>query len=159
MTSIPHSAAIVIISIACYPLLRCLCSPLVARWLCLLTCFALLFTTLLGSFLFGETFDPQNIHRSRDSLKTSIYSLLIVTNLAVLPILYGLDKLLAKRKLTRIPEAVLHIPAFLGAAPGAFFSQRLFRHKTQKKAFQLVFTISAISSFGIYYLLFSSIIF
>lgn len=68
-------------------------------------------------------------------------------------VLYGIDK---KRALyngdlqqvgknvkntqkQRVSEAVLHFWAFLGGTPGAFIAQQLFRHKTQKRGFKIVF--------------------
>lgn len=47
------------------------------------------------------------------------------------------DKSLAKRNSWRISENVLLLLALLGPF-GAFFSMRVFRHKTQKLKFRLV---------------------
>ena len=54
-------------------------------------------------------------------------------------IAYGLDKRAAKRGRSRIPEAWLHGLELLGGWPGAFVGQRLFRHKTRKTSYQIVF--------------------
>lgn len=53
--------------------------------------------------------------------------------------LYGYDKAVAGGTRTRVPEAVLHGTALLGGSPAAFAAQLLFRHKTVKPSFQLVF--------------------
>ncbi len=52
---------------------------------------------------------------------------------------YGYDKLIAGRSMTRIPEWVLHGIAISGGSPTALLSQKLFRHKTAKKSFQIVY--------------------
>jgi uncharacterized membrane protein YsdA (DUF1294 family) len=52
---------------------------------------------------------------------------------------YGYDKRQAVVGGTRVPEVALHTAALLGGSPGALLGQRLFRHKTQKFSFQMVF--------------------
>jgi len=59
-------------------------------------------------------------------------------NVATL-ILYAYDKAIAGGTRLRVPEAVLHLLAFVGGTPAAFVSQRLFRHKTIKGSFQIAF--------------------
>lgn len=53
--------------------------------------------------------------------------------------LYGYDKTQALNSGLRIPEAVLHLLSVLGGSPGAFVAMRLFRHKTSKPRFQIIF--------------------
>ncbi len=53
--------------------------------------------------------------------------------------LYWRDKRSAMRSGSRIPEARLHLIELLGGWPGALLAQQLFRHKTRKRSFQLVF--------------------
>ena len=50
-------------------------------------------------------------------------------------VVYGLDKLYAKKKQWRIPEAHLILAAALFGAFGAFLGMRLFRHKTKHTKF------------------------
>ncbi len=52
---------------------------------------------------------------------------------------YGYDKSIAGRGVTRVPEVVLHLLTALGGSIGSFAGMQVFRHKTQKKSFQLVF--------------------
>lgn len=54
-------------------------------------------------------------------------------------IAYGLDKRRAVNGSRRVPEQTLHVMAFLGGWPGALLGQRLFRHKTKKTSFLIVF--------------------
>ena len=52
---------------------------------------------------------------------------------------YGFDKRRAAYAGERTPEAVLHLLELSGGWPGAFLAQRIFRHKTAKVPFQIVF--------------------
>ena len=63
---------------------------------------------------------------------------LAALNLVAL-LLYGYDKIMATTGRFRVPEGVLHLVALAGGAPGALAGQKLFRHKTRKGRFQLVF--------------------
>jgi len=56
-------------------------------------------------------------------------------------ILYGYDKRQAIVGGARIPELALHAGALLGGSPGALLGQGLFRHKTRKRRFQMVFAV------------------
>ena len=53
-------------------------------------------------------------------------------------VLYGIDKLKAKRGAWRIPEATLLLVAFLGGSLGAFLGMELFRHKTKHAKFKVL---------------------
>jgi uncharacterized membrane protein YsdA (DUF1294 family) len=52
---------------------------------------------------------------------------------------YGFDKRQARRGGRRVPEVVLHGLALAGGSAGAWLAMRLFRHKTVKGRFRLVF--------------------
>lgn len=67
-----------------------------------------------------------------------IYAWLVGVNVVVL-LLYGYDKRQAVVGGSRIPEVVLHAAALLGGSPGAALGQALFRHKTRKRRFRMVF--------------------
>ncbi|HAB01431.1 MAG TPA: hypothetical protein DCE25_00225 [Pseudomonas sp.] len=54
-------------------------------------------------------------------------------------LLYWQDKRQAVHGAWRIPEKVLHASDLLGGWPGALVAQQLFRHKTRKLSYQLVF--------------------
>lgn len=53
--------------------------------------------------------------------------------------LYRVDKRRAEEGGWRIPEATLHLAELLGGWPGAYLAQRVYRHKTSKATFQVVF--------------------
>ena len=74
-------------------------------------------------------------------------------NIATLA-LYGFDKRHARLGRGRVPEAVLHLFAALGGSPGALMGQQLFRHKTRKVSFQVIFwlIVAAQLTAVVYYL-------
>jgi uncharacterized membrane protein YsdA (DUF1294 family) len=53
--------------------------------------------------------------------------------------LYGHDKKQARTQGQRTPEKLLHGAELLGGWPGALVAQQVFRHKTRKFSYQLVF--------------------
>jgi uncharacterized membrane protein YsdA (DUF1294 family) len=53
--------------------------------------------------------------------------------------LYWSDKRKARAVSWRTPENVLHAVELAGGWPGALLAQQVFRHKTRKVSFQLVF--------------------
>lgn len=56
---------------------------------------------------------------------------------AVAFVIFGVDKLLAKAGMWRVPEAVLLLISFFGGAAGALAGMALFRHKTRKGKFTI----------------------
>ncbi len=63
-------------------------------------------------------------------------------------ILYAIDKAAARRGSRRIAENTLHLWSLLGGWPGALAAQRIFRHKTSKTSFQIVFWITVALNCG-----------
>ncbi|MNL07288.1 hypothetical protein D3C87_1279600 [compost metagenome] len=63
----------------------------------------------------------------------------IVSVLAFL--LYWSDKRKARLDRWRIPENVLHAVELAGGWPGALLAQQVFRHKTRKLSFQVLFWV------------------
>ena len=61
----------------------------------------------------------------------------IVSGLAFL--LYWSDKRKARLDRWRVPENLLHAVELAGGWPGALLAQQVFRHKTRKLSFQLLF--------------------
>jgi uncharacterized membrane protein YsdA (DUF1294 family) len=75
---------------------------------------------------------------------------------AALPISYGIfslasaacyarDKGKAERGEWRTPESFLHVLDLLGGWPGGLLAQRVFRHKTRKLSFQMIFWICTVA--------------
>ena len=56
--------------------------------------------------------------------------------------LYAIDKSAAMHGRQRTPESMLHAVALFGGWPGALLAQDLFRHKSRKVRFQVVFWIT-----------------
>lgn len=59
-------------------------------------------------------------------------------------LIYGWDKSSAKNGRWRTPEKTLHLLSLVGGWPGALAGQMIFRHKTSKKSFQVVFWITVV---------------
>lgn len=68
-------------------------------------------------------------------LPAAVYPLMSLVTFA----LYGYDKKQARAQGQRTPEKVLHAAEFLGGWPGALVAQQVFRHKTRKFSYQVVF--------------------
>lgn len=52
---------------------------------------------------------------------------------------FAFDKNQAVNNARRVPEIVLHCLSLAGGSPGAFLSMHLFRHKTIKGGFRILF--------------------
>lgn len=57
---------------------------------------------------------------------------------------YALDKSAAQNGRWRTRESTLHLLGLLGGWPGALVAQKLLRHKTRKRSFQLFFWSSVL---------------
>lgn len=56
-------------------------------------------------------------------------------------VMYGIDKWAARTDRWRTAEQTLHLVGLLGGWPGALLAQDVFRHKSRKAEFQVVFWI------------------
>ncbi len=74
---------------------------------------------------------------------------LIIINLLTF-FMYGLDKFLAKKHFTRIPEIVLLFLSLIGAPLGSILGMKLFHHKTKKIKFWIFNVITFIIYLYIY---------
>jgi uncharacterized membrane protein YsdA (DUF1294 family) len=52
---------------------------------------------------------------------------------------YGYDKSVAGHGVTRMPEIVLQALTAVGGTFGSFLGMQIFRHKTRKRSFRVVF--------------------
>jgi uncharacterized membrane protein YsdA (DUF1294 family) len=57
---------------------------------------------------------------------------------------YGFDKSAAMNGRWRTREGTLHLLSLLGGWPGALVAQQMFRHKSRKLEFQIVFWITVV---------------
>ena len=79
---------------------------------------------------------------------------------ATIGCLYLWDKIIAgSEKVIRVPELVLHTLALLGGSPIALLSQKIFRHKTSKKSFIVVYWLIVLIQVGIVVWFFKDILF
>lgn len=69
------------------------------------------------------------------NLSTSILIYLAAINLVTF-LVYGMDKLKAKKHWWRVPEATLLLLATVGGSVGAWVAMFLFHHKTLHKKFR-----------------------
>ena len=70
---------------------------------------------------------------------------LLLANVLTL-VIYGADKMAARKAWRRVPESTLLVFGVVGGWPGAIVGQQLFRHKTQKQPFKTWFIVSVIVS-------------
>ena len=66
---------------------------------------------------------------------------------------YGADKRAAVNGSWRIPEAHLHALEFLGGWLGAYIAQKVFRHKTKKKSFRIMFWLMLVLQLAAVYII------
>ena len=66
-----------------------------------------------------------------------VLSIMAAVNLFAF-VLYGVDKVKAKKGAWRIPEATLLLVAFLGGSFGALLGMEVFRHKTRHLKFRIL---------------------
>lgn len=64
-------------------------------------------------------------------------------------IVYGIDKLKAKRAWRRIPESTLLLLAFIGGSAGAWVGMNVWRHKTRHKKFRYCVPIFLLLHIGL----------
>jgi uncharacterized membrane protein YsdA (DUF1294 family)/cold shock CspA family protein len=69
--------------------------------------------------------------------------------------IYWMDKSAARAKNQRTPENTLHLLALLGGWPGAMIAQQLFRHKTTKKSFRVIFWVTVLANCAMFVWLFT----
>jgi uncharacterized membrane protein YsdA (DUF1294 family) len=62
---------------------------------------------------------------------------------------YHFDKSAAKSNRWRTRESFLHILSVMGGWPGALVAQRIFRHKSRKRSFQIVYWGTVAINFGL----------
>lgn len=79
-------------------------------------------------------------------IATIIIYLLVVNAITFLA--YWKDKRAAINKTWRVAEAMLHSLMFAGGTAGALAGQKILRHKTRKRSFQMKFWLLLILQLG-----------
>ncbi|CAA6823552.1 MAG: Cold-shock DNA-binding domain-containing protein [uncultured Sulfurovum sp.] len=73
---------------------------------------------------------------------------LIAINISTF-LLYGYDKFISGTEKLRVPELNLQTLALLGGSPSALIVQKLFRHKTLKGSFQVIYWLIVMGQVGL----------
>jgi uncharacterized membrane protein YsdA (DUF1294 family) len=68
-------------------------------------------------------------------------------------VMYGVDKLQARRTGLRVPEKVLHVLALLGGAIGGWAGMLLFRHKIRHPIFFVVLGLGTVVDVALVWIL------
>ena len=68
-------------------------------------------------------------------------------------ILYWSDKRAAENGTQRTPESTLQLLSLVGGWPGGLFAQRIFRHKSTKKSFQLVYWLTVFFNIAVLFVI------
>ena len=75
----------------------------------------------------------------RHPLLVSLIALYLIASVAAF-LTYAFDKSASRKpNARRVRERTLHLLGIAGGWPGALLAQRLFRHKSRKRSFQIVF--------------------
>ena len=109
--------------------------------------FALILATVFLVFVAGSAFIGK--------LPFAVLGFYFVAS-AIAFVTYALDKSAARNNRWRTQESTLHLFALIGGWPGALAAQRLFRHKSRKQSFQIVFWGTVVVNCGALDWLFSS---
>lgn len=104
------------------------------RWL---TLFAVLWF-VMASYLLYRAFTLRGV---KLPATLAIYLLATVCCSVLAFVMYGIDKRRAVKNAPRISERTLHLLSVLGGWPGAHLARLMFRHKTLKISFRVVFWI------------------
>jgi uncharacterized membrane protein YsdA (DUF1294 family)/cold shock CspA family protein len=96
---------------------------------------ALTFAVLFLAFLTGAVFVGK--------LPVAVLGLYLLGS-AVTFFAYAMDKSAATNDRWRTPESTLHVLGLVGGWPGALVAQKILRHKSKKKSFQVTFWITVI---------------
>lgn len=107
---------------------------------------------IIGSAYFIEThYFRTRIFSAKTMLLFVVFQLIFI-NFSTF-IAYWVDKRAAVRGDWRVPERDLHMLEFLGGWLGAYAAQRVFRHKTAKKSYQMTYKLMIVMEFAAVYLI------
>ncbi len=114
--------------------------------------FVLYFATMVFAAYITETYYFRVIDFSHKAFLIFIVYHLICIN-AITFLAYGADKRAAVNGTWRVPEAHLHSLEFLGGWVGAYIAQKVFRHKTKKKSFRIMFWLMLVLQLAAVYII------
>ena len=107
---------------------------------------------IIGSAYFIEThYFRTSIFSAKTMLLFVVFQLIFI-NFSTF-IAYWVDKRAAVRGDWRVPERDLHMLEFLGGWLGAYAAQRVFRHKTAKKSYQMTYKLMIVMEVAAVYLI------
>ena len=107
---------------------------------------------IIGSAYFIEThYFRTSIFSAKTMLLFVVFQLIFINYSTF--IAYWVDKRAAVRGDWRVPERDLHMLEFLGGWLGAYAAQRVFRHKTAKKSYQMTYKLMIVMEFAAVYLI------
>ena len=64
-------------------------------------------------------------------------------------LVYAFDKWAAVKGRSRVSEKTLHLIGVFGGWPGALLARRLFRHKTSKRGFVVLFWMTVLANLAV----------
>jgi uncharacterized membrane protein YsdA (DUF1294 family) len=102
--------------------------------------FTVALTLALGLWLLAVRLLPPSLRPEGVTVAKALAAWLAGVNVTAFAY-YGFDKGRARKGGRRVPEAVLHGLAVAGGSIGAYAGMRVFRHKTVKGQFRLLFWI------------------
>src|SRR3954468_1380055 len=109
------------------------------RWVTIRSVFALVAASVFLAFVVGAA--------ARGSLPLAVPIVYAAASVTA-AIVYAADKSAARRNQWRTRERTLHLLALAGGWPGALVAQTVFRHKTRKMSFRLVFWMTVVLNCG-----------
>lgn len=114
--------------------------------------FVLYFAAMMLSAYITETYYFRVIAFSHKAFLIFVVYHLVCIN-AVTFLAYGADKRAAVNGTWRVPEIRLHALEFLGGWIGAFIAQKVFRHKTKKKSYRIMFWLMLVLQLAAIYII------
>lgn len=92
---------------------------------------------------------PDNNQREMEAMEIYILYYLAAINVITF-VVYGIDKLKAKKGKWRIPEATLLLLAIVGGSIGAWCGMKVWHHKTMHKKFKYGIPLIIAVQIGLY---------
>lgn len=98
----------------------------------------------IGALIFASTFLAFLIEADYSGSLPFAVPIVYALASCVAYLAYYFDKAAALEGNWRTPESTLHFFGLVGGWPGAMLAQKMLRHKTQKKSFQIVYWVTVV---------------